>query len=99
MKGATRAELRHGIGFRIAPPASPFWDLDPWASRATEARGGAAAMRSRAFERRVFDAGWLTSQIHPGVVQAIGQTPVVAGDPRYVAAWPEERVHGCPAWP
>lgn len=36
--------------------------------------------------------------VHPGLVQAIGQTPVQPGDRWYVAAWEEEKEHGCPAW-
>lgn len=98
MIGATESERRHGIGFRVV--GLPYWNQDPWASRYTEARAGAAAMRSRAFR-----AHWYRMEaqhhpgVHPGVVQAIGETPVVAGDSRYVCAWPEELRRGCPAWP
>lgn len=95
---AAENERRHGIGYRW-PPAPAGWNEDTMASRHSQARAGAAAMRSRAFEQRVFGETWSTTQIHPGKVQAIGQTPVVPGDSRYVAAWPEERELGCPAWP
>ena len=94
---ATMMELSHGIGFRYAPPA-PGRSEDPLASRHTEARRGAAAMRHVAFERRTFASDWIATQIHPARVQAIGQTPVKPGDRDYVAAWWEEREQGCPAW-
>ena len=96
---ATRRELTNGIGYRIAFVPSEVWRPDPWSHRALEARQGAAAMRHVAFERRTFAPDWIATQIHPAMVQAIGQTPVVAGDPRYVAAWPDELDLGCPAWP
>lgn len=95
--GATPAERRHGIGFQVAEPP-PGWHADPWASRASECRRGAAAMRSQSFERRTFASDWIATQIHPARVQAIGQTPVKPGDRDYVAAWWEEREQGCPAW-
>lgn len=94
MKGATKAELRHGIGFQVAEPP-PGWHADPWASRMSEARAGARIMRTRAF---AFASGRPGSSFHPGEVQAIGQTPVQPGDPRYVGAWAIERELGCPAW-
>lgn len=95
--GATDAELSQGIGYLPWIP-SQGWNEDPLAHRHTEARLGAAAMRAAAFDRRIFDTAWTTTQIHPGKVQAIGQTPVKPGDKDYVAAWWEERQQGCPAW-
>lgn len=97
MKGATKAELRHGIGFQVAEPP-PGWHADPWASRMSEARAGARILRTRAFAMQGLDVAF-PNGMHPGLVQAIGQTPVVAGDRRYVAAWPDELELGCPAWP
>lgn len=94
--GATEAELRHGIGFRIAPAPGPSWDVDPMASRATEARTMAMVLRSASFRKHGYRRGCLG--MHPGAVQAIGRTPVRAGDRYYVAAWPEEMAQGCPAW-
>ena len=70
----------------------------PLASRHTEARQGAAAMRSAAFKWRIFAPDWIATQVHPGMVQAIGQTPVKPGDRDFVAAWWAEREQGCPAW-
>lgn len=67
-------------------------------ARWAEALRGAAAMRSHYFAGRSYRTVPLTLGVHPFEVQAIGQTPVLPGDRRYVAAWPEEREHGCPAW-
>ena len=94
---ATFVELSHGIGYLYAPPP-PGWAEDPMASRHHEARQGAAAMRHAAFDRRTFAPDWIATQIHPAMVQAIGQTPVKPGDRDFVAAWWEEREQGCPAW-
>lgn len=96
---ASPRERMDGIGYRWSP-APAGWNEDPMASRHSEARAGAAAMRSRDFR-----AHWYRMEaqhhpgVHPGDVQAIGETPVVAGDSRYVCAWPEELRRGCPAWP
>jgi hypothetical protein len=96
---ATPGELTIGIGFQVATPP-PGWHADPWASRASECRRGAAAMRSQRFASEgwrlmgVTD-GWL----HPADVQEPGslgtQRP---GDRFFVAAWVEELERGCPAW-
>lgn len=95
--GATDAELNQGIGYLPwIPPQG--WNEDPLAHRHTEARLGVAAMRARAFNDLTFTERWIATQIHPGKVQAIGQTPVKPGDKDYVAAWHEERNQGCPAW-
>ena len=97
VQGATDAERAQGIGYLPwIPPQG--WNEDPLAHRHTEARQGAAAMRHVAFERRTFASDWIATQIHPAMVQAIGQTPVKPGDRDFVAAWWEEREQGCPAW-
>lgn len=95
--GATDAELNQGIGYLPwIPPHG--WNEDPMASRHTEARQGAAAMRSRAFLRSYrVDLPVFVMGVHPGAVQQ-GQALVAVGHPSYVAAWSEEVRHGCPAW-
>lgn len=95
--GATERELSHGIGYRNAPPLFG-WHEDPIAMRFTEARRGAARMRAQAFHDRIFAPDWTSDQCHPGEVQPRADGDVHPGDPTYVAAWWEERVHGCPAW-
>ena len=88
-------ERRWGVGFQAATPP-PGWHADPWASRAGEARRGAAAMRARAFHDLIFGPGWTSDMIHPQAVQCDGT--VAPGQRGYVAAWIEELAHGCPAW-
>ena len=98
---ATNRERINGIGFRIAPLPGPSWDVDPLASRATEARTMAGLQRHAAFVERWYRDRRqdLSMGVHPGRVQAIGGTPVWIGDERYVAAWAIERERGIPAWP
>lgn len=95
---ATPWEVARGIGYIPAPPLGRRWGIDPWASRHHEARAGASAIRARAFAMHGLVIAF-PNGMHPVIVQATGQTPVVAGDPRYVAAWPDELALGCPAWP
>lgn len=96
VQGATDAELSHGIGYRIEPPPAPGWAEDPLASRHTEARRGAAAMRSRIFADVAYR---LDLSIHPGPVQHSALGLMRAGDRWFVAAWNEDVERGCPAWP
>lgn len=98
-KTATDRELRHGIGYRIAPLPGPEWSPEPFEGRTTEARRMAGAQRHAYFVERWYRGGRPGPGIHPGRVQSIGQTPVWLGDRRYVAAWKDERDRGCPAWP
>lgn len=100
IQGATDAELSHGIGYRIEPPPAPGWAEDPLASRAGDARRGAAAMRSRMFAEASYRKDLpITMVFHPGPVQFSDLGLMRPGDRWFVAAWTEERELGCPAWP
>lgn len=67
-------ERAQGIGFRIARLPSPAWREDPFASRATDARAMAGAMRSRAYRRQFLPVEFPA----PGMLYAVQATRMVA---------------------
>lgn len=94
-KGAWGHEKKQGIGHTVGPRGNRIYSA---ADPGTEARIEAGRMRSRAFERAYrFDLPAFIMGVHPGAVQQ-GQALVTVGMRWYVAAWQEEREHGCPAW-